>query len=75
MSEIRRIGGGTVNAVVVQLPERNYPGVVIQKDSLGNLVSLVGAAKKALVDGDAEELGDLLGEIGDLLVAYNTVFD
>jgi hypothetical protein len=50
------------NYAVVQLPGRNFPGVVIQGDSLNNLVSLLD---EALLDED--ERMDLIAEALDIL--------
>lgn len=69
MSDIKRIGG-TTNAVVVQLPERQYPGVVMQYDSLRNLLELVDDAKRRISSNDWDELRDVLGEIEGLILGY-----
>ena len=69
MSEIKRIGGAT-NAVVVQLPERQYPGVVIQFDSLSNLVGLIRCAKENIALNDWGEVRDVLDELEGLLTGY-----
>ena len=74
MSDIKRIGG-TTNAVVVQLPERQYPGVVIQYDSLRNLLELVDDAKKRISANDLDELRDVLGEIEGLILGYTKVLE
>jgi hypothetical protein len=69
MNDIKVLGGGT-NAIVVQLPGRRYPGVVIQGDSMTNLLNLVGDAKARMAIGDADELRDLLDEIDGILSGY-----
>ena len=51
-----------VNYAVVQLPERHFPGVVVQGNSLHGLVGLL---ESALVDDD--ERLDLIGEALDIL--------
>ncbi len=68
-SEITRIST-TTNAAIVQLPERKYPGVVIQGDSLQNLHSLVLEARKQVKTGNTAECGDVLDELGQLLEGY-----
>jgi hypothetical protein len=55
------------NYAVIQLPTRNFPGVVVQGDSLSNLVALNRNLTKALVAGDIEEATDLAEEIGEQL--------
>ncbi len=72
MSEIKRVGG-TSNAVVVQLPERQYPGVVIQYDSMYNLLNLVKDAKQKMLSNDWDEARDILDEIEGLLSGYTQV--
>lgn len=52
-----------VNFAVVQLPERNYPGVVVQGDTLHSLLQQVGQMERLLGAGDLEELS---GEVADL---------
>lgn len=73
MSEIKRVGG-TSNAVVVQLPERQYPGVVIQYDSMHNLLNLVRDAKQKMSLNDWDEVRDVLDEVESLLSGYAEVF-
>jgi len=60
----------TTNATVVQLPERRYPGVVIQGDSLQNLHSLVLDARKQIDCGNVAECRDVLEELKELLRGY-----
>lgn len=74
MSEIRRLGGDT-NAVIVQLPERLGPGVVLQHDSLHNLLLLSRDARGRIADGDLEEADGVLGEIDKLISGYLWHFD
>ena len=50
------------NYAVVQLPDRNYPGVVFQGDSLFVLMSDLAEIEGDL-DGVNEELRESLGEI------------
>lgn len=52
-----------VNFAVVQLPERKYPGVVVQGDTLRSLQQQVEQMGRLL---DAGEMEDLAGEIEDL---------
>ncbi|MBN8888571.1 MAG: hypothetical protein J0I77_22855 [Rudaea sp.] len=52
-----------VNYAVVQLPERNYPGVVVQGDTLRSLQKQVELMERLL---DTGQLEDLAGEIEDL---------
>lgn len=73
MSEIKRVGGAS-NAVVVQLPERQYPGVVIQYDSMYNLLTLTLDAKQKLSSNDWDEVREVLDEIEGLLSGYLAAF-
>ena len=52
-----------VNFAVVQLPERQYPGVVVQGDTLAGLVGQLARMKTLLTAGDIDELA---GEIEDM---------
>jgi hypothetical protein len=68
-SGITRISTAT-NATVVQLPERKYPGIVIQGDSLQNLHSLALEACRQVDAGDVGECSNLLNELRQLLEGY-----
>lgn len=52
-----------VNFAVVQLPERNFPGVVVQGDTLKALVRQIERMSELLAAGQAE---DLTAEIEDV---------
>ena len=45
-----------INYAVVQLPERRFPGVVVQGDTLNEIVKDLGAMRRLLDSGDLEEL-------------------
>lgn len=74
-----------VNKVVLRLPGRRYPGIVIQGDDLSGLIALVNKASSLLsarfrtVSPDAKELEGLLAlhraqdELRMLLKHYNRV--
>ncbi len=67
--------GGAINAVVVQLPDRANPGVVIQKDSIFNLTALINDAKVKLSEGDYNETAELVDECLQLLEGYCRAFE
>ena len=71
---IERIGG-TVNAVIVKLPERQDRGVVIQRDSIANLQSLVRDAKERLKANDWDEVSGVLDELDELISGYMSAFE
>jgi hypothetical protein len=50
------------NYAVVQLPERSFPGVVVQGDSLNNLIGLLEEARISTAEKD-----DLILEVLDIL--------
>jgi hypothetical protein len=56
MTESVKLLSRPVNFAVVQLPERQYPGVVVQGDTLNGLVDELGRMKSTLEKGDLEEL-------------------
>jgi hypothetical protein len=68
-SEITRLTS-TTNAIVVQLPERKYPGVVVQGDSLQNLHTLACEAQHQIQHGDIGECQSILEELRDILGGY-----
>lgn len=61
------------NAVVVQLPERRHPGVVIQGDSLGNILSLLHGIEEAIESRDLTEAKEQVREILEIIVGYYDV--
>ncbi len=69
VSEITRLSTAT-NAVIVQLPERKHPGIVVQGDSLQNISSLVQAARSELRAADLKECNEILDELNDILEGY-----
>jgi len=56
-----------VNFAVVQLPGRQYPGVVVQGDSLTGLVNQLDRMKASLAAGDLEELAAEIEDMSELL--------
>ena len=61
------------NAVVVQLPERSFPGLLIQGDSLKNLQSLAASLRSLI--SDSSEVADLAEELEDLLSGYVAAYE
>lgn len=51
------------NNAVVRLPERKYPGVVIQGDTLNGLIATTSEAVEALDRGDRDEAREVLREL------------
>ena len=72
-SEITRLTT-TTNAVVVQLAERQHPGVVIQGDSLANLCNLLEDAVVQLSNENYEEAKEVVNEVQELLTGYLAVY-
>lgn len=64
-----------VNAVVVQLPERKQPGVVIQGDSLGNLKALASEVRRLLAPQDYQEADGVASEVESLIDGYFACFE
>jgi hypothetical protein len=64
------IYGEVVNAVVLRLPTRKHPGVLVQGDSLHILLGLVRGAGKALAEGNTPEAGELIEEVREILEGY-----
>lgn len=66
--------GQEVNAPVMKMPSRKYPGILVQGDSLHNMLSLVRAAGAALAAGNSQEAKDTLEEVGELIAGYDMVY-
>jgi predicted RNase H-like HicB family nuclease len=66
-----------VNYAVVQLPERKFPGVVVQGDTLNSLVDQLDRMLKLLHENrDSElaaELMDMREQLGGSLAQYEKV--
>lgn len=73
-NEIRRLGTA-INAVVVHLPERKFPGVVIQGDSLRNLLVLMSDTTAALAASDFAESRDLVDEMQGIVAGYVRAYE
>lgn len=67
MTDSAKLLSAPVNFAVVQLPERQYPGVVVQGDTLGALVDQLGRMRALLHAGDLDELAEEIEEMGDQL--------
>ncbi len=63
------------NYAVVQLPERNYPGVVFQGDSLHVLLTDIIELQQLLKDGDLEELSKSIEALKDDLAAIQNGYE
>ncbi|MDN2704479.1 hypothetical protein O0881_21085 [Janthinobacterium sp. SUN100] len=65
------------NFAVVQLPERNFPGVVVQGDTLNSLVSSLKEMSQLLEAHDFENLAaglaDMEEQLGDALIKYEKI--
>ncbi len=72
--QIQRLSTAS-NLVVVQLPERAHPGVVLQGDSLRNITGVAKAAVEHLRDGDVDEGLGLAEETANLLEGYLAAFE
>jgi hypothetical protein len=57
------------NFVILRTTGRRFPGIVIQGDSLKNLVNLTVEAKLALERGDTNESAEAIGELQDELLS------
>jgi hypothetical protein len=56
------------NDVVIRMPGRKFPGVLVQGDSLSVLVRLATAAQQLSARLDDEELRDITVELSELLM-------
>ncbi len=63
MTDTAKLLSPPVNFAVVQLPERKYPGVIIQGDTLAGLVAQLGRMKSLLDKGDT---GEVIAEIEEM---------
>jgi hypothetical protein len=67
MTDSAKLLSAPVNFAVVQLPERQYPGVVVQGDTLAGLVSQLARMKALLDAGGVDELAGEIEEMEEQL--------
>jgi hypothetical protein len=65
----------TPNSPVLKLPDRKFPGVLIQGDSLQILVQLVTSLSKTLQQGDIEESVALVTELHEALAGRLAIYE
>jgi hypothetical protein len=64
-----------INSVVLQLPDRKYPGVVIQGDSLSIIYGLVEDISNNINLDQNHEVTELIDELKDLLGNYVNIYE
>jgi hypothetical protein len=67
--------GDAVNAVVLRVPGRRFPGIVIQGDSLSILQSTVERLVAALADARLSDATDEAVELRELLKGYKHAYE
>ena len=67
--------GDAVNATVVRLPTRRFPGVVIQGDSLAILHAMTETVAASMAKGDIAEAREAATELRDLLASYRHAYE
>lgn len=65
----------TTNAAVVRMPDRKFPGIVLQGDSLNYLRVLAADMKKRLAGFKDEDLTDTAEELESLLQGYARAYE
>ena len=63
------------NAAVIRLPGRQYPGIVIQGDSLKILADSVDDLRRLVEPLRIPELEDAVTELGQLLNGYRGAYE
>jgi hypothetical protein len=69
------IFSSNINSVIIKLPERKYPGVVIQGDSLKIMHNTVLEIKKLCGVEDSSEVSGMFAEILEQLSGYLNVYE
>lgn len=60
----------TTNSAVVSVPGRKFPGVIVQGDSLKNLLNLAGEIEELSKSQDRVELMETIGSLKNQLNNY-----
>jgi hypothetical protein len=63
------------NAAVIRIPGRQYPGILIQGDSLAILSEMATRAVAALSNGENAEVREELEELASLLRGYQVSYE
>ncbi|MDN3577965.1 hypothetical protein QWZ03_14440 [Chitinimonas viridis] len=64
-----------VNFAVVQLPDRKFPGVVCQGDTLNSLVQALDSMMQALKDRDLDEVEGQIRNMREVLSSAQTYYE
>lgn len=75
MTEKVELLSSTINFAVVRLPDRTFPGVVIQGDTLHLLRKQAQRLQNLLNEGDFEELREELKDLHSLLFEAQRHFE
>ena len=75
MTQKLELLGRPVNFAVVQLPERKYPGVVIQGDTLNGLVRRLEEMKDLVKSDQLEDLTTEIQEVREQLSAARDYYE
>lgn len=75
MDEVAKVMSTATNYAVVQLPGRNYPGVVVQGDSLHALLLQVEGIRKLAAKHTDSELAAEVANLHDVLLDATTHFE
>jgi hypothetical protein len=67
--------GDDVNAAVVQLPWRRFPGLVVQGDSLSILAAHATELAAALAEGRIDDAAERASELRALLDGYQAAYE
>ena len=75
MNKALELLGRPVNFAVVQLPERNYPGVVVQGDTLNGLVRRLEEMSALVKSNQLEDLAAEIEEMREQLSAARQYYE
>jgi Family of unknown function (DUF6959) len=77
MQQVAELLSPPINIAVVQLPERKFPGVVVQGDTLNRFVMQLTRMRELLAANQltelAEEIEDLEDQLADMRTRYQSV--
>jgi hypothetical protein len=77
MSKVVELLSRPINFAIVQLPERSFPGVVVQGDTLNGLVNQLTKMGMLLTSKQlgelSDEIEDMREQLGEALAHYESV--
>jgi hypothetical protein len=64
-----------VNCPVIRMPNRSFPGILMQGDTLNNMHGLVKEIRRNVKESNWEEVKDIAVELDEMLSVFVSVYE